>query len=81
MHKLAVALAVFTGLTLIVGLHTQDPQTLLLAATALASAYVVWKSGGASSYLKIFIATFSVEAIVFGIPWLLRVEEKWPDAW
>jgi len=81
MHKLTVALAVFTGLTLIVGLHTQDPQTLLLAATALASAYVVWKSGGASSYLKIFIATFSVEAIVFGIPWLLRVEEKWPDAW
>jgi vitamin B12/bleomycin/antimicrobial peptide transport system ATP-binding/permease protein len=80
MHTLGVAVATFAALALAVGLHAGDLQTLLLGAAAAVCAYATWKSAAGSSFLKIFIATYSVETIIFGGSWLLHAENLWPES-
>jgi len=80
MHKLSLAVAAFAALALAVGAYAGDLETLLLGGAAAGCAYAARKSATGSSYLKIFIATYSVEAIVFGGLWLLRVADLWPES-
>ncbi|HYA79613.1 MAG TPA: ABC transporter ATP-binding protein/permease [Methylocystis sp.] len=80
MHKLGLAVAAFAVLALAVGVHAGDLETLLLAAGASGCAYAARKSATGSSYLKLFIATYSVETIIFGSLWLLRVVDLWPES-
>jgi vitamin B12/bleomycin/antimicrobial peptide transport system ATP-binding/permease protein len=80
MQKLGATVGVFALLALIVGAHRGDPETLLLTAAALICAYTTWRSDRISSFMKIFVGTFSTEVVVFGLIHLFEMEEFWPAA-
>ncbi|PWB81666.1 MAG: ABC transporter [Methylocystaceae bacterium] len=78
MQRLGAAVAVFALLALASGLHTGDRDLFLLAAACSASAYTTWRSAAISGFLRIFVAIFSSETIVFGLAHLTTVEGLWP---
>ena len=80
MQRLGAAVAVFALLALGAGLHLGGADLFLLAAGAGLCAYTTWRSAAISSFLKIFVAIFSTETIVFGLARLLEVEGLWPAA-
>ena len=88
MKILAVAVALFAVLAFAVGWKAGDVTMELLGPFALIAAYCCWRSGPISRFLKIFIALFSVETIVFGLAdfsarfgyWPKSLEEADPKA-
>jgi len=81
MQKLGVAVGAFGLFTAVIGAHSGDASLYLLAAAAIICAYTTWRSAAISSFLKIFVAVFSCEVIVFGAARLLEAEAFWPERW
>ncbi|MBI3275816.1 MAG: ABC transporter ATP-binding protein/permease, partial [Methylocystis sp.] len=80
MQRLGAAVAVFALFALAVGVHADDADLLALAAAGLICAYTTWRSAAISSFLQIFVAIFSSEAIVFGLAHLVEIQGLWPDS-
>jgi len=79
MQKLGVAVGAFGLFTAIIGAHSGEASLYLLAFASLTCAYTTWRSAEISSFLKIFVAIFSCEVIVFGAARLLEAETFWPE--
>ena len=67
MKILSVCVALFGLLALLVAEEFHDLAGGVLGVTALISALAIWRSVNLSSFLKIFMAIFSIETIVFGL--------------
>ena len=80
MKILAVAVALFAVLAFAVGWKAGDVTMELLGPFALIAAYCCWRSGPISRFLKIFIALFSTETILFGLAALAALAGYWPKA-
>jgi putative ATP-binding cassette transporter len=80
MQRLGAAVAVFALVALAAGLHSGAEDILLLAGACFVCAFTTWRSAAISSFLQIFVAIFSSEAIVFGLARLLDSEQLWPSA-
>src|ERR1700749_4706437 len=81
MKILSVCVAVFGLLALVVAEEFRDLAGGGLGVTALISALAVWRSVNLSSFLKIFMAIFSIETIVFGLCVLAAEASLWPAAY
>jgi putative ATP-binding cassette transporter len=81
MEKLGIAVGCFAVFTAAVGLHSGDASLHLIALAALICAYTTWRSAAISSFLKIFVAVFSCEVIVFGMARIIEAEAFWPERW
>ena len=66
MKSLSLAVVAFAAVAGVVGVSSGDKFLYLVAGAALVCAYTTWRSAHISSFLKIFVAIFSTETIVFG---------------
>ena len=80
MKRLGLAVAVFSLLSVAVGIMTAHPNFYLMAGFGLAAAVATYRSEPISSYLRIFVAIFSTEIILFGADTILSQTGLWPDA-
>jgi putative ATP-binding cassette transporter len=78
MKILAVAAALFALAAAVVAKLTGDIITGVLAAGALACAFTTFRSSAISSFLKIFVAIFTTELVVFGSAYLIAALKWWP---
>jgi putative ATP-binding cassette transporter len=78
MHLLAIAVAVFAVAALAAGARTADNVVLFLAAASLICAWATWRARGISAFLKIFVAIFAAETVVFGLGHLIAKLGLWP---
>lgn len=78
MKLLALAAAVFSLAAIAVGFATGDRMVALLAAASIACAITTFLSSRISSFLKIFVAIFTTELIVFGTAYLVERLHWWP---
>jgi len=78
MHLLAIAVAVFAVAALAAGARTADNVVLFLAAASLVCAWATWRARGISAFLKIFVAIFAAETVVFGLGHLIAKLGLWP---
>jgi putative ATP-binding cassette transporter len=79
MKNLAIAVAAFGCLSAACGVFAADGYLGLIAAAALLCAWTTWRSATISSYLRIFVAIFSAETIVFGLMTVLIRLDRFPD--
>jgi putative ATP-binding cassette transporter len=80
MKSLSICVALFGLLALAVAARAQDASTGVLGVVALICAFTTFRSTAISSFLKIFVGTFSIETIVFGLLVLVARAELWPQA-
>ncbi|MCI4679929.1 ABC transporter ATP-binding protein/permease [Rhodoblastus acidophilus] len=80
MRLLGVAVALFGILSGVVGYQSSNPTLELLAAASLVAAYCCERSADVSRFLKIFLALFTVETIVFGLADLSARFGFWPKS-
>jgi putative ATP-binding cassette transporter len=80
MKILALAVALFALVAFAVGWNAGDTALELLGPTTLIAAWCCWRSAPVSQFLKIFIALFSAESIVFGLADLAARAGYWPKA-
>src|SRR5579863_6735311 len=78
MKTLSFGVAAFGLLALALGLKADDMWEVGLGVSALVCAGTTYLSGAISSYLRIFVAIFSVETIVFGIAVVINKAGLWP---
>jgi putative ATP-binding cassette transporter len=78
MKILGVAVALFGLMSGVVGLEFANPTLDLLAVASLIVAYCCWRSAPVSRFLKIFLALFAAETIVFGLADLAARVGLWP---
>src|SRR5579862_5024135 len=78
MKALAVAVALFGLLALIETTIRGNLAGALLGVTALICAATTVRSSGISSFLKIFVAIFSTETIIFGLAVVAVRAGIWP---
>ena len=78
MKILSFGVAAFGLLALALGLKADDMWEVGLGVSALVCAGTTYLSGAISSYLRIFVAIFSVETIVFGIAVVINKAGLWP---
>jgi putative ATP-binding cassette transporter len=81
MKILSICVAAFGLLALAVAEEFHDLSGGGLGVTALLCALATWRSTAISSFLKIFVAIFSVETIVFGLGVLTAEANMWPAAY
>jgi vitamin B12/bleomycin/antimicrobial peptide transport system ATP-binding/permease protein len=81
MKSLSFAVALVGFLALAEPLTKFDLANALLGVAALICAATTYRSTGISSFLKIFIAIFSVETIVFSLAVLAGRAGLWPAAY
>jgi len=67
MKALGVAVGLFAALTAVGAWLTGDSFLYVVAFVSLLCAVATWASTRISCYLKIFVAIFSTETIVFGL--------------
>jgi putative ATP-binding cassette transporter len=79
MKELSLAVACFGLLSLLLGSTTHDVSAAGLGGVALLCAATTFRSSSISSFLKIFIAIFSTETVVFGLAVLADRAGFWPD--
>ena len=80
MKILGLAVALFACLAALSGWRLGDATLEIAAAGALLCAYCAFRSGHVSRFLKIFVALFSVETIVFGLCDIAARFGYWPHA-
>ena len=80
MRILGLTVALFALLAAAAGWRLGDPTLDLLTAAGLIVCYCCLRSAPVSRFLKIFIALFSVETIVFGLGDLAARFGYWPKA-
>jgi vitamin B12/bleomycin/antimicrobial peptide transport system ATP-binding/permease protein len=78
MKPLSFSLALLGILALAQSAVQTDLSATLFGIVFLLCAYVTARSTAISSFLKIFVATFSTETIVFGPAWLAYRAGLWP---
>jgi putative ATP-binding cassette transporter len=78
MKILAFAVALFSFAALAVARVTGDPVVGVLAVASLICAYTTFRSSTISSFLKIFVAIFTSELVLFGIAYLVARVNWWP---
>jgi putative ATP-binding cassette transporter len=78
MRLLGLAVALFGILSAFLGYRLGEPTLELLAGASLIVAYCCERSGPVSRFLKIFLALFSVETIVFGLADFAARLGYWP---
>jgi putative ATP-binding cassette transporter len=81
MKALGGAVGAYAILAAATAAHSGDSFLYAVAAVALLCAAATWASSRISSYLKIFVAIFSTETIVFGLATLSLRENMWPEAY
>lgn len=81
MKLLAILVVCFATAAALVAAKADDATTTLLAVTSLICAYTTYRSQNISSYLKIFVAIFALELIVFGSFCLVAELHLWPREW
>jgi vitamin B12/bleomycin/antimicrobial peptide transport system ATP-binding/permease protein len=78
MKQLSVGLAVLGVLALAQAAGEKNPSDLLLGSLLLLCAGTTFQSTSISSFLKIFVGIFSIEAAVFGVVVLAGRAGLWP---
>ena len=78
MKILAFAAALFSIVAFVVAKITGNGMVLILAVTAMACAFTTFRSASISSFLKIFVAIFTTELVVFGSIYLAERLNWWP---
>jgi vitamin B12/bleomycin/antimicrobial peptide transport system ATP-binding/permease protein len=81
MKSLAILIALFAAAAATVAVKTGDATAGLLVAATLLCAYTTFQSRHISSYLKIFVAIFAIEVVVFGLLYLAVQVHLWPKNW
>jgi len=81
MKGLGVAIGAFAVLALVVSRFVGDNGLLLVGAFAAVNAFTTLRSERLSSFLKIFIAIFGVETILFGLVVTAGKTGYWPAMW
>src|SRR5258708_18060426 len=81
MKKLSFGVAAIGLLALALGLKAGDGWEIGLGISALLCAATTFLSAGISSYLKIFVAIFSIETIVLGLLSVAAKAGLWPTAY
>jgi putative ATP-binding cassette transporter len=81
MKLLSVCVALFAVCALELSRTLGDVTTAALGAAALVCAATTWRSSSISSFLKIFVAIFSIETVVFGLAMLADKIDLWPAAY
>ncbi len=80
MKFLSMAVAALSVVALAVYWNTDVLGAALLAIFGVCAAYTTFRSNAISTFLKIFVAIFSVEIVVFGGLYLLSLGGAWPAA-
>jgi putative ATP-binding cassette transporter len=80
MKILALAAALFALAAAVVAKITGDPIVGVLSAAAFACAFTTFRSATISSFLKIFIAIFTTELVIFGSGFLAARLHWWPPS-
>jgi putative ATP-binding cassette transporter len=78
---LSFGVAAFGLFALVLGVKAGDMWEVGLGVTALLCAVTTYLSAWISSYLKIFVAIFSLETIVFGLLVVINKAELWPESY
>jgi putative ATP-binding cassette transporter len=78
MKILGLVVAAFAIVCAYLGLSGGDNMLELLAAGSLIAAWCCWRSAPISIFLKIFIALFSVETVIFGLGVFAARFGYWP---
>jgi putative ATP-binding cassette transporter len=81
MKTLSFGVAAFGLFALVLGVKAGDMWEVGLGVTALLCAVTTYLSAWISSYLKIFVAIFSLETIVFGLLVVINKAELWPESY
>ena len=81
MKYLANAVGAFAAATLVVGALRPDMYVFFLAAAAIGCAITTSRAAGISIFLRIFVAIFAVETILFGACFLANRLGLWPKAY
>jgi vitamin B12/bleomycin/antimicrobial peptide transport system ATP-binding/permease protein len=81
MRLLSVFVVVFALVCTFASFSIPGVSPKLLAAVCFACAAALWQAQAISSFLKVFLAIFAVETVVFGTAWLAAGEGFWPRAW
>jgi putative ATP-binding cassette transporter len=80
MRILAIIIALFTFATAVIAQRTGDTTFVLLTATSAICALTTYQSRAISSYLRIFVAIFGIELVIFGTLCLAAKMNLWPVA-
>jgi putative ATP-binding cassette transporter len=80
MKILAIIIALFTFAAAVIAQRTGDTIFALLAATSAICALTTYQSRAISSYLRIFVAIFGIELVIFGTLCLVAKMNLWPEA-
>lgn len=80
MKILAIAAALLSLAAALVAQMTGDTIVALLAIAAAVCAYTTFRSTAISSFLKIFVAIFATELVLFGVAFLMATMHLWPVA-
>ena len=80
MRTLSIVVAVFGVAALAAYAETMQASALLLGVGALVCALTTYLSRTISTFLKIFVAIFATEVVVFGLVFLLTLSPMWPAA-
>lgn len=78
MKILATIVALFSLVTLIVAQRMGNATLMLLTVASIACAITTFQSRAISVYLRIFIAIFGIELVVFGSLCLVAEMKLWP---
>ena len=78
MKPLSIAVALFGLVALIQPVKDMNAGTAVLGVVVLIAAYTTSRSATISSFLKIFVAIFSVETIIFGLAVVAARAGLWP---
>jgi vitamin B12/bleomycin/antimicrobial peptide transport system ATP-binding/permease protein len=79
LKPLSVVVALFALIALIQPAIDKDLPAALLGIVVLISAFTTYRAATISSFLKIFVAIFATETIVFGAGVVLARAGLWPD--
>lgn len=80
MKILALAATLLSLVAMFVAQTKGDTIVALLAVAALVCAYTTFRSSAISTFLKIFVAIFTTELVVFGVAYLVAKMNLWPPA-
>jgi putative ATP-binding cassette transporter len=79
MKALSLAVLAFAALSLGLGVAGKLDGGVLLGVTSLICAFATFRSQHISSFLKIFVAIFASETVIFGLTLLAIKLGFWPD--
>ena len=79
MKQLSIAVALFGLVALIQPVKDMNAGMAVLGVVTLIAAFTTFRSTAISSFLKIFVAIFSVETIIFGVGVVVARAGLWPQ--